>query len=172
MQKPLTCRTSVTLTKTNTLQPQQVGVHAMGCEPVPGEAVARLPVRKSVYTACHVLLQVQLLAGVAYSQSNLQAKLLYASACFCYNSWTFDRLNGPNLQLFELHFHVSFVPKASQQPAMLVKPAPPLIVPLPPDLFYPFFTNGAAAQRGGLSAQQWLLLGALLWFSHVAGAIM
>jgi tectonic-1/3 len=121
---------------------------------------------------CWCCLQVQLLTGVAYSESNLQAKLLYASACFFYSSWTFDRLNGPNLQLFELHFQVSFVPKAGQQPAMSVKPAPPLIAPLPPDLFYPFLTSGAAAQRGGMGAQQWLLLGALLWLGHVAGALL
>jgi hypothetical protein len=51
-------------------------------------------------------LQVRLLTGVAYSESNLQSKLLYASACFTHGSWTFDRLNGPNLQLFELNFQV------------------------------------------------------------------
>lgn len=151
-------------------------MHAMGCEAVPGEAVTRLAVR-NISLHCLtcggvVLLQVQLLTGVAYSESNLQAKLLYASACFSYSSWIFDRLNGPNLQLFELHFHVSFVPKTGQQPAMSVKPAPPLIAPLPPDLFYPFLTSGAAAQRGGLSAQQWLLLGALLWCSLVAGTVL
>lgn len=112
--------------------------------------------------------QVRLLTGVAYAESNLQSKLLYASACFDYGSWRFDRLNGPNLQLFELNFQVGFVPKAGQQPAMSVKPAPPLIAPLPPDLFYPFLTSGV--QRVGLGVQQWLLMGMLLLISHVAAS--
>lgn len=107
---------------------------------------------------------------MAYAESNLQSKLLYASACFNYGSWTFDRLNGPNLQLFELQFEVSFVPKAGQQPAMSVKPAPPLIAPLPPDLFYPFLTS--AAERVGWGVQQWLLLGALLWVGQFAAGLL
>jgi tectonic-1/3 len=120
-----------------------------------------------VSCAAAVIAQVRLLTGVAYAESNLQSKLLYASACFDHGSWRFDRLNGPNLQLFELSFHVSFVPKAGQQPAMSVKPAPPLIAPLPPDLFYPFLTSGAGVQKVGLGMQKWLLMGMLLLISHV-----
>ena len=123
-------------------------MHAMGGEPVPREAVTCLPVRNNTLHClpCDgvVLLQVQLLTGVAYSESNLQAKLLYASACFSYSSWTFDRLNGPNLQHFGLHFHVSFVPKAGQQTAMSVKPAPPLLSAPPSRPVLPLFD-----ERGG-----------------------
>lgn len=117
--------------------------------------------------------QVRLLSGVAFSESNLQSKLLYASACFTHGSWAFDRLNGPALQLFELQFRVSFVPKAGQQPAMALKPTPPLIAPLPPDLFYPFLTSAAGVPRvgaGGMGLQQWVVMGALVWVAHAAAA--
>ena len=117
--------------------------------------------------------QVRLLTGVAFSESNLQSKLLYASACFTHGSWAFDRLNGPALQLFELQFRVSFVPKAGQQPAMALKPTPPLIAPLPPDLFYPFLTSAAGVPRAGASGmglQQWRVMGALVWLAHAAAA--
>lgn len=115
-------------------------------------------------------LNVRLLTGVAYSDGNLQSKLVYAGACFSYGSWAYDRLNGPLLQLFELHFTVSFVPKAGQQPVMAVKPAPPLIAPLPPDLFYPFLTSGAphtSSRRAGMSGQQWMLLAVVMWASQL-----
>jgi hypothetical protein len=113
------------------------------------------------------LLQVRLLTGVAFAEGNLQPKLLYASGCFEYGSWTFDRLNGPILQLFELTFRAAFVPKAGQQPTVSLKPAPPLIAPLPPDLFYPFLTSGAGAAKGTLGLQQWLVCGLLLWVGQV-----
>lgn len=109
-------------------------------------------------------LEARLLTGVAYAEGNLQSKLLYAGACFTYSSWSFDRLNGPNLQLFNLQFRVSFVPKSGQQPVMSVKPAPPLVAPLPPDLFYPFLTSGGGCIR--LHLQQLLLLLLSLCVSH------
>jgi hypothetical protein len=117
-------------------------------------------------------LKLRLLTGVAFAEGNLQSKLLYASACFSYGSWTFDRLNGPALQLFELHFGADFVPKAGQQPIMSVRPAPPLTAPLPPDLFYPFLTSAAGRSRVGLQPQQWLLLVGMLWVTWVASSIL
>lgn len=117
-------------------------------------------------------LKLRLLTGVAYSEGNLQSKLLYASVCFTYGSWTFDKLNGPTLQLFELHFGVNFVPKAGQHAVVSLKPAPPLIAPLPPDLFYPFLTSSARGKSVGLSGPQWLLLGLMLWVSHRAAAVL
>jgi tectonic-1/3 len=81
---------------------------------------------------------VRLLTGVAFASGNLQPKLLFGSACVSYGAWRYDRLNGPPLQAFPLTFGATFVRKAGQVATLAVKPAPPLIRPLPRDLFWPF----------------------------------
>eukprot|EP00878_Enallax_costatus_P044555 GHUV01053224.1.p1 GENE.GHUV01053224.1~~GHUV01053224.1.p1 ORF type:complete len:376 (+),score=106.66 GHUV01053224.1:240-1367(+) len=86
-----------------------------------------------------------ILTGVAWAEGNLQSKVLYGQLCFTYGSWTYNDMVGANLQSFQLHFTAGFMPKEQQQPTLAMKPAPPLALPLPPDLFYPFMTSGAAA---------------------------
>lgn len=123
----------------------------------------------SCCAAAALVLQMRLLTGVAFASGNLQSKLLYAGACFKYGSWHFDRLNGPSLQTFQLTFSAQFVPKAGQQPAVSVKPAPPLIKPLPPDLFYPFLTSGGprSQPQRQWTVQHWLLFVVLLWVGQL-----
>lgn len=76
------------------------------------------------------------------------------------------------LSVFVPASQVSFVPKAGQQPTTSLKPTPPLIAPLPPDLFYPFLTSagGVPVRAGVMGMQQWLVMGALVWIVHVAAA--
>lgn len=89
-------------------------------------------------------LTLRILTGVAFAANDLQAKLLYARACFGTADWVFDRL-GPGLQAFKLRFDTTFVPVPQPAPAVALRPAPPLSVPLPPDLLYPFTSNAAAS---------------------------
>lgn len=82
--------------------------------------------------------------GIAWAAGNLQSKVLYGQICFRHGSWSFNEMTGASLQAFPLQFTASFVPTEQQQPVLELKPAPPLVLPLPPDLFYPFLTNRAA----------------------------
>jgi tectonic-1/3 len=86
---------------------------------------------------------INIVTGIAFASGNLQSKVLYAQVCFSFGSWSFNQMAGQSLQVFPLQFTASFVPKQQQQPALSLKPAPPLIAPLPPDLFYPFLTSAA-----------------------------
>jgi hypothetical protein len=86
--------------------------------------------------------------------------------------WVYNAARSKILFVFVLAFQVSFVPKAGQQPTTSLKPTPPLIAPLPPDLFYPFLTSaaGVPVRAGVMRAQQWLVMGVLVWIAHVAAA--
>jgi tectonic-1/3 len=90
---------------------------------------------------------INLVTGIAFASGNLQSKVLYAQVCFSVGSWSFNQMAGQNLQNVPLQFTASFVPKQQQQPALSLKPAPPLFAPLPPDLFYPFLTSAAESGR-------------------------
>jgi len=86
--------------------------------------------------------ELKLITGVAYSASNAQRKVLYAQLCPAIGSWAFDALaaggSAGAAQAFPLRFSARFVALDQGRPAAALRPAPPLVVPLPPDLFYPF----------------------------------
>ncbi|KAF8069700.1 Tctn1 [Scenedesmus sp. PABB004] len=88
---------------------------------------------------------LRLLTGVAFASGNLQAKLLYATACFARGEWRFNTMAGGALQLFRLRFAAAFVPADQPAPVASLRPAPPLAAPLPPDLFYPFLTTSSTS---------------------------
>lgn len=91
---------------------------------------------------------INMVTGIAFASGNLQSKVLYAQVCFSVGSWSINQMAGQSLpQIFPLQFTASFVPKQQQQPAISLKPAPPLFAPLPPDLFYPFLTSRAEPGR-------------------------
>lgn len=90
---------------------------------------------------------LNILTGVAWAEGNLQSKILYGQLCFTYGSWSYNDMTAPGLQSFQLQFTAGFIPKEQQQATLAMKPAPPLAIPLPPDLFYPFMTSGVAASR-------------------------
>jgi tectonic-1/3 len=91
---------------------------------------------------------INIVTGIAFASGNLQSKVLYAQVCFSVGSWSFNQMAGQSLQNAPLQFTASFVPKQQQQqPALSLKPAPPLFAPLPPDLFYPFLTSASESGR-------------------------
>ena len=97
---------------------------------------------------------VRLLTGLSFGNGEVQSKILFAQLCFTYDTWVFAR-SGAAVQQYPLTFMAEFVPKQQDAPVEVLKPAPPLYVPLPPDLFYPFLTSGAGALtsvRGALMA--------------------
>lgn len=79
-------------------------------------------------------------------------QVLYARLCFKTGTWNY-REDGPAVQNFYLTFNTTFKP-LPQEALETSRPAPPLVVPLPADLFYPFVTSEAQG-RGG--ATPWLL---------------
>lgn len=96
---------------------------------------------------CHDLVtgfDLKILTGVAYATNNLQSKVLYAQLCFQFASWSFNPASAASQQSFPMTFSVKFIPKRQPAAAVALKPAPPLLAPLPPDLFYPFLTSDAA----------------------------
>lgn len=105
---------------------------------------------------------INIVTGVAFASGNLQSKVLYAQACFRQGSWSFNAMSGQALQLFPLQFTASFVPKSQPQPAVTLKPAPPLFAPLPPDLFYPFLTSGASGRAPAGIGQSTLIATGLM----------
>jgi tectonic-1/3 len=86
--------------------------------------------------------ELKLVTGVAFSTSNLQRKVVYAQLCPLLGSWAFDaRAAGGGAgaaQAFGMRFGARFAALDQGKPAAALRPAPPLVVPLPPDLFYPF----------------------------------
>ncbi|KAG2442590.1 hypothetical protein HXX76_002675 [Chlamydomonas incerta] len=88
---------------------------------------------------------LQVVTGVAFASNNLQQKVLYANLCFKTGVWDFpEYLPGNTSRRFYLDFSASFI-RLPQQSEEVTKPAPPLVVPLPADIFYPFVvTDGAA----------------------------
>ncbi|PNW85332.1 hypothetical protein CHLRE_03g181450v5 [Chlamydomonas reinhardtii] len=88
---------------------------------------------------------LQIVTGVAFASNNLQQKVLYANLCFKTGVWDFpEYLPGNTSRRFYLDFSTSFI-RLPQQSEEVTKPAPPLVVPLPADIFYPFVvTDGAA----------------------------
>eukprot|EP00775_Hariotina_reticulata_P009895 gene9895-10052_t len=104
---------------------------------------------------------LKILTGVAYATNNLQSKVLYAQLCFQFASWSFNAALSATQQSFPMTFTVKFIPKRQQTPTVALKPAPPLLAPLPPDLFYPFLTSNAAAIGAGAAFgwQQMMALG-------------
>ena len=72
-------------------------------------------------------------------------QVLYANLCFKAGVWDFPDLVSLNSsQRFFLNFNVTFIP-LPQQPVNIKKPAPPLVTPLPADIFYPFVTSTAGS---------------------------
>lgn len=110
---------------------------------------------------------LNLLTGVAWAAGNLQSKVLYGQMCFAHGSWSFNEMTGPSLQIFPLQFTANFVPTKEQQPVLELKPAPPLMVPLPPDLFYPFMTSASTQ----IQAFGWLHLVLLASVALVASLL-
>jgi hypothetical protein len=89
---------------------------------------------------------LRILTGLSFANAEVQSKILFAQLCFTYDTWVFVR-GGPTMQQYPLTFTAEFVPKQQEGPVEVLKPAPPLSVPIPPDLFYPFLTSGANALR-------------------------
>ncbi len=86
-------------------------------------------------------LDITLLSGISGDGANPQPKLLYGRACFRYGTWKWDAANPVgSAQRFPLSFKVYFKAAAQAPPTSTTKPSPPLAMPLPPDLFYPFLT--------------------------------
>lgn len=90
----------------------------------------------------------------------VHVQVLYATLCFRVGVWDGDEgLPRSQKQRYFLDFTVSYI-SLPQQPVPVKKPAPPLVVPLPADIFYPFVeVTGASA---ALSPSWWLVLGACL----------
>ncbi|GFR41010.1 hypothetical protein Agub_g1677, partial [Astrephomene gubernaculifera] len=87
---------------------------------------------------------LQIVTGVAFSSNNLQQKVLYANLCFKTGVWDFpENVPSSSAQRFYLQFNVSFI-RLPQQAVEVKKPAPPLVVPLPADIFYPFVASESA----------------------------
>jgi len=95
---------------------------------------------------------IKVLYGVAFAANNLQKKVLYVNICYRKGTWAFPLDKDLSAQhRFYMTSSVSFIP-LPQKPYNDIKPAPPLVVPLPEDIFYPFVTSGAQmpAPCGGL----------------------
>ncbi len=87
-----------------------------------------------------------------------RVQVLFARLCFRTGVWDFlDGLPANATQRFYLDFNVTFV-QLPQQGSMVRKPTPPLVVPLPPDIFYPFVASDSAAASVGAG-------GGLLWLA-------
>ena len=86
--------------------------------------------------------ELKLVTGAAASAANLQRKVLFAQLCPTLGSWAYDAraaaVAGAAAQAFPLRFAARFAAIDQGAPAARLRPAPPLAVPLPPDLFYPF----------------------------------
>ncbi|GBF94811.1 hypothetical protein Rsub_07983 [Raphidocelis subcapitata] len=82
--------------------------------------------------------ELRLATGLAASASNPQSKVLHAQLCPTLGSWTADASLAGGAQPYPLRFAARFAAIDQGAPAAALRPAPPLVVPLPPDLFYPF----------------------------------
>ena len=76
--------------------------------------------------------------GLAASAANPQRKVVYVRLCPTLGSWGADPRLGGGAQAYPLRFSAGFAAIDQGAPAAALRPAPPLVVPLPPDLFYPF----------------------------------
>ncbi|GIL73092.1 hypothetical protein Vretimale_4708 [Volvox reticuliferus] len=107
-----------------------------------------VPIYSEADMACSGLVigfDLQIVTGVAFSSNNLQQKVLYAKLCFTTGVWDIpDQLPETTPNRFFLKFNVSFI-RLPQQAVSVKKPAPPLVVPLPADIFYPFVISDSAA---------------------------
>jgi tectonic-1/3 len=88
---------------------------------------------------------LKIVTGVAFSAGNPQRKIVHAQLCLTTGSWAHDARRaaaaGGAAQAFPLRFSVSFAALDQGAPAAALRPAPPLVMPLPPDLFYPFLRS-------------------------------
>jgi tectonic-1/3 len=86
--------------------------------------------------------EIKIATGASASASNPQRKLLRAQLCVTLGEWRYDARApggaGGGLQQFPLRFGARFAAAGQGAPAAALRPAPPLVAPLPPDLFYPF----------------------------------
>lgn len=97
--------------------------------------------------------------------------MLYGNLCFKTGVWDFaEELGTSNAQRFFLNFGVSYIP-LPQQAEFVKKPAPPLVTPLPADIFYPFVSSDAPPRpRFGAAALAAALLTAALLAAGRGGA--
>ncbi|GLI69062.1 hypothetical protein VaNZ11_013605 [Volvox africanus] len=106
-----------------------------------------VPIYSEADMACSGLVvgfDLQIVTGVAFSSNNLQQKVLYAKLCFTTGVWDIpDKASETTPNRFFLKFNVSFI-RLPQQAVSVKKPAPPLVVPLPADVFYPFVVSDSA----------------------------
>lgn len=65
---------------------------------------------------------------------------------------------------------VTFISKEQKKKTNVKKPAPPLLIPLPEDIFYPFVTSGAERAGGGPGTVLLAVLCSLL--AMVAAALL
>ncbi|KAI8464733.1 MAG: hypothetical protein J3K34DRAFT_525958 [Monoraphidium minutum] len=87
--------------------------------------------------------ELKVVTGAAFSAGNPQRKVLHAQLCLTAGSWAFDARRGAPAapQALPLAFSARFAPLDQGRPVAALRPAPPLVVPLPPGLFYPFLQS-------------------------------
>ncbi|KAG2499935.1 hypothetical protein HYH03_002222 [Edaphochlamys debaryana] len=103
---------------------------------------------------------LQVVTGVAFSSNNLQQKVLYAQLCFKTGVWEYSStLMSQSSMRFYLNFTASFI-RIPQQAETTKKPAPPLVVPLPYNIFYPFLAMDSAGSA--VAPSVWALVLALV----------
>jgi hypothetical protein len=78
-----------------------------------------------------------------------------------YGSWQFDASQpAASAQNFALTFTAGFAPAEQSAPGVTYKPPPPLVIPLNPDLFYPFL-EGYGSSAGTAQLSVWgMIMGA------------
>lgn len=91
---------------------------------------------------------VKLVTGAAASAANPQRKVLHAQLCPRLGAWAFDAHTAAAAagsgggaaaqQALPLTFGASFAALDQGAPIVRLRPAPPLVIPLPRELFYPF----------------------------------
>ncbi|KAL6760283.1 hypothetical protein V8C86DRAFT_2556402 [Haematococcus lacustris] len=133
--------------------------------------VSNYPFNNLIYSASEnscanvvVGFDLQILSGVAFSSNNLQNKLLFANLCFRTATWAFPSGRPVNQTYqFLMTSTVSFIAKQQAKQTGLKRPAPPLLVPLSRDIFYPFVTSAAPSRAASLAVSiAMVLLGSSL----------
>eukprot|EP00798_Chlamydomonas_sp_ICE-L_P007681 gene7681-841_t len=127
---------------------------------------------ESLQTCGNVIVgyDITILTGVAFSNTNLQHKVLFVNLCFRTGVWTFPGDKEPvDTHKFEMTSTVRFIPLA-QDSEHRTKPAPPLRINLDADIFYPFVTSHATALSAGTAGLALTL--ALAMFAFLLPALM
>ncbi|MEW5320407.1 MAG: hypothetical protein WDW38_011482 [Sanguina aurantia] len=137
--------------------------------------VSGLPFSQTIYSvsdqACTGVItgyDIQVLTGVAFAANNLQSKVLFVNLCFRSGTWAMSDMTAPGTaQRFYLTFAAHFLP-LRQAETYVMKPAPPLLIPLSKDILYPFLTSAASTNS---APSLWLLVLLPLLVMLVAAAV-